>query len=111
MGTQQRGTGHQNPPLNSLIVKESESFTKKKTDMGKPKSSVMSETGKKKCSRQKAIRTINPQLFLRNKERQTLALDRYSLQTKSRGKQRCSRCKVQKRRSTGETNWLTDFLG
>lgn len=48
MGTQQRGTGHQNPPLNSLIVKESESFIKKKTDMGKPKSSVMSETGKKK---------------------------------------------------------------
>lgn len=47
MGTQQRGTGHQNPPLNSLIVKESESFIKKKTDMEKPKSSVMIETEKK----------------------------------------------------------------
>lgn len=76
MGTQQRGTGHQNPLLNSLLVKESESFIKKKTDMGKSKSSVMIETEKKKCSRQRTIRTINSQLFLRNKERQTLALDR-----------------------------------
>lgn len=112
MGTQQRGTGHQNPPLNSLIVKESESFIKKKNRYGKTKVLCYEwNRKKKKCSRQKAIRTINPQLFLRNKERQTLALDRYSLQTKSRGKQRCSHCKVQKRRSTGETSWLTDFLG
>lgn len=58
-----------------FIVKKPESFIKKKNRYGKAKSSVMIERGGKHLH-QRTIRTINSQLSLRNKGRQTLALDR-----------------------------------
>lgn len=39
-----RNTGHQNPPFNSLIAKEPETFIKKKTNTGRAESSVLIET-------------------------------------------------------------------
>lgn len=50
--TVEQRTGHQNPTFNSLIVKEPETFMKKKQIWERrPESSVAIETGKKKEKR------------------------------------------------------------